>query len=113
MAESSSYIPATREYKVLKKHFERLNHAIGDTGTLIAGGCFSHDLISRETLELATLNTATLSMRNGNLLKGILSAVVTSPDNLMKFIWILEKFPPLDIIAMEMKRDLGKHIRLH
>jgi hypothetical protein len=106
MAEASSI---SREYKALKKYFERLNDAIGDTGISIAGACLSADLISKETLDLATLNTATPTMRNGDLLKRILSAVVVDPESLMKFILILEKFPPLDIIAKEMKQDLGKH----
>jgi hypothetical protein len=103
MAEASSI---SREYKALKKYFERLNDAIGDTGISIAGACLSADLISKETLDLATLNTATPTMRNGDLLKRILSAVVVDPESLMKFILILEKFPPLDIIAKEMKQDL-------
>jgi hypothetical protein len=99
---------SSKEYKVFRKYFETLNQTIGVAGIQIAGACFADNLITTETFNLARLHTTTAYERNGHLLNGILGAVQIDPDNLIKFIRILEDHPPLDATAKEMKQNLGK-----
>jgi hypothetical protein len=99
----------SREFEVLQTYFHRLNNAIGETGPSIAIVCFGSKLISRQTMEKGTKNSSTVNTRNYHLLKDILIAVAGHQENFMKFLSVLESFPPLDNIAREMKQDLSKN----
>jgi hypothetical protein len=103
MAEASPFIPVSIEYEVLQEYFDKLTQAIGDTGISIAISCFSSKIISEHSMDQATLGGTATLIKNYHLLKAILSAVVSSPENLIKFLSILEMFPPLDSNAKEIK----------
>jgi hypothetical protein len=101
--DAVSLILATREYNLLQKYLGRLELMLGES---IAVACFAEELISEQTLEKATLDSSAPFTRSYHLTKGILSAVAIDPNNLMKFISILEKEPSLDSITRDMKQDL-------
>ena len=102
-----SFIPPTKEYKVLQKYFGKLSRVITSPLTL-AADLFSADLISEWTLIKATSENSSREMKSHHLLDELLSGVVLDPTNLVKIILVLQCHPPLlSAIAEEMKIDCG------
>ena len=107
---NSSFIPPTKEYKVLQKHFGSLLHSITDPITL-AAKLYSTDLISESTRMKATTENNNRTTRSYYLLDELMAVVAKDCTNLMKIITVLQCYPPLlSAIAEEMKRECGKKL---
>ena len=104
---TDSFIPTTKEYKVLQKHFSRLTSVITSPLTL-AADLFSAELISEWTLRKATSENSSRIVKSYHLLDELLSGVALDPTTLVKIISVLQCHPPLlSAIAEEMKIDCG------
>ena len=97
---------ASKEYQVLQKYYGKLIRAISDP-VILAADLFSAGLISDLIRMKATNESDWLITRNDHLLNGMIGAIVCDPNNLTKFISILEVNTPLDSIARDMKTDYG------
>ena len=104
---TDSFIPTTKEYKVLQKYFGRLTRVITSPLTL-AADLFSAELISEWTLIKATSENSSRIVKSHCLVDELLSGVALDPTNFMKIISVLQRHPPLlSAIAEEMKIDCG------
>ena len=109
MAESTneSFVPATKEYKVLKRKTSRLQQAITDP-KLLSIDLFSKNLISRSTFQKVNVPVTTPDAQSYELIDNLLRAVVIDPDNFQKLLEVLENHPPLlTAVGKEMKEDYG------
>ena len=105
---NSSFIPSTKEYEVLRKHFGSLLHTIIDPVSL-AAELYSADLISESTRMKATTENNNRTTRSYYLLDELMIVVAKDCTNLMKIISVLQCFPPLlSAIAEDMKTECGK-----
>lgn len=100
------FIPATKEYEVLKGNASKLRDAITDPKPLSLN-LFSVNLISSYTLH--KVNAAvTTDAQSYELINNLLQAVVCDPNNFHKLLQVLEKYPPLmTAVAEEMKEEYG------
>lgn len=96
----------SKEYQVLRKYYGKLIRAISDP-VILAADLFASGLISDFIRMKATNESDWLITRNDHLLTGMMGAIACDPNNLMKFISILEENTPLDSIAQDMKTDYG------
>ena len=105
---TESFKPPTREFRVLRKRFRNLLHAISNPDA------FSAKLIP----SLGSSNNARKfqrrSIRNYYLLKGLMIKVISEPAYFSHIISVLQNDPPLlSSIAEEMKREYGKNTQKH
>lgn len=99
-------ISTSKEYQILQKYYGKLIRAISDP-VILAADLFASGLISDLIRMKATNESDWVITRNDHLLNGMIGAIACDPNNLMKFISILEKNTPLDSIARDMKTDYG------
>ncbi|XP_019852753.1 PREDICTED: uncharacterized protein LOC109582478 [Amphimedon queenslandica] len=106
MAEG--FVPATKEYEVLKKNASKLQQAI-TYPNLLSMELFSGKLIPFQILQKVNAAVNTSDALNLELIINLLQAVVTDPGNFHKLLQILENHPPLlTAVAKEMKEDYAK-----
>ena len=107
MMATEGFVPATKEYKVLKKKANRLQQAISDP-KLLSIDFFSENLISRSTFQKVNVPLTTPDAQSYVLIDNLLRAVVIDPDNFHKLLEVLENHPPLlTAVAKEIKEDYG------
>ena len=105
---ATRFVPATKEYQVLKRNTGRLQEAITDP-KLLSIYLLSVDLISRSTLQKVNVPVTTPDAQSYVLIDNLLRAVVIDPDNFHKLIEVLENHPPLlTAVAKEIKEDYGR-----
>ena len=101
------FIPATKEYEVLKGNASILQRVITDP-KLLSMDLFSVNLISSYTLHKVNAAVTTPDAQNYELINNLLQAVVCDPNNFHKLLQVLEKYPPLmTVVAKEMKEEYG------
>lgn len=101
-----SFSLPSREYRLLKKHFERLLRAIPDP-VLFLGMPMP---ISESARMEITTKYQRRSIRNYCLLNELMTVVTLEPGYFSNIISMLQKGPTLlSNIAKEMKREYGKN----
>ena len=102
-----SFIPATKEYEVLKGNASKLQRVITDP-KLLSMDLFSINLISSYTLHKVNAAVTTPDAQSYELINNLLQAVIVDPNNFQKLLQVLEKYPPLmTVVAKEMKEEYG------
>ena len=100
-----SFVPATKEYEVLKRNANKLQRAITHPN-LFSMDLFSENLIPFQILQKVNAAVSTSDALNMELIINLLQAVVTDPSNFHKLLQILENHPPLlTAVGKEMKED--------
>ena len=101
------FVPATKEYEVLKGNASKLQRVITDP-KLLSMDLFSINLISSYTLHKVNAAVTTPDAQSYELINNLLQAVVYDPNNFHKLLQVLEKHPPLlTAVAEEMKVEYG------
>ena len=101
------FIPATKEYEVLKGNASKLQRVITDP-KLLSMDLFSINLISSYTLHKVNAAVTTPDAQSYELINNLLQAVVCDPNNFHKLLQVLERYPPLmTVVAKEMKEEYG------
>ena len=111
-SKSNSFIPSSKEYKLLRKYFGILLHTITDPVTL-AADLYAADLVSESTRRKATTESKSCNIRNYYLLDELMIVVANDCTKFTKIISVFESYPPLlSAIAEEMKIECGKKMTM-
>ena len=102
-----SLLSQSKEVNVLYSYYGKLRCAMTDPDT-VALDLISAGLITGSTLD-EIHSAANKVSKVYKLLRGVTSAVETSPKNFKKFLLVLNKHPPLLVeVAELMKQEYGE-----
>ena len=94
--------------KVFRVYMEKLMEAIQSADIpMVTVKLYSKEIISENTRDKVLLPNLTKLEKNGILLTAVEDAIKTQPQVLLTLLDILNEFKPADLIAQEMRQQLG------